>query len=301
MKPPTLVACGRTIPLDRPLVMGVVNATPDSFSDAGLRRTAAEQIEHGLQLVGEGADILDVGGLSAVTGQPAVEVHEEIERVLPVIAGLRDAGVELISVDTWRADVAAAAVSAGATIVNDISGLRDPDLARVCGDSGAALVLMHTEARPKVRTVDLTYADLPAAICRFLEDRLERANAAGVRLEQTILDPGPDFSKSPPQTVEALRALPDLVALGRPVLLAVSRKDFIGALTGRRPRQRLSGTLAAIGHGLASGAAIVRVHDVAATVDFLKVRAALEGEVPIATDLRLPDELRREPRPAAAD
>jgi len=292
-----LVAAGQVVETSKPLVMGVVNATPDSFSDAGLHATASDQVAHGLKLVEAGADLLDVGGLSAVTNKPAISVDEEATRVVPVIAGLRDAGVELISVDTWRGDVAAAAVEAGASIVNDISGLEDPGLATVCARTGAALVLMHTRSKPKTRAVDLDYDDITEEVREFLAGRIEAAAALGVNRESTIIDPGPDFSKSPAQTVELLRALPDLRSLERPILLAVSRKDFVGALTGRRPRDRGAGTLAAIGHGLDAGVSILRVHDVAPTVDYLAVRAALRGETELSPDTRLPEHLLREEHP----
>lgn len=281
--------------------MGVVNATPDSFSDTGTDTSPESKVAHGVALVAEGADILDVGGLSAITNVPTISEAEEIARVVPVITGLREAGIGLLSVDTWRAEVAMAAVEAGASIVNDISGLRHAELASVCAQSGAGLVLTHNPAPPKTRAVDIHYRDVSAELAAFLEDVMDQAIAAGVARDQTILDPGPDFSKSPAQTIEALSGLGGLGSFGRPVLLAVSRKDFIGALTRRRPRERLAGTLAAIGHGLDADAAILRVHDVAATVDYLKVRAALRGQTDVSRDLELPQELRRESRSADAD
>jgi len=280
--PPVLRAAGRTPALDRPLLMGIVNATPDSFSDEGELPTEASRLHRGRVLLAAGADILDVGGESASGHKPAVEAQEEIARVVPVIEELA-AGGALVSVDTHKPAVASAAVAAGAAIVNDVSGLRDPELAAACAASGAALVIMHTRVAPKGTLLDPErYEDVVADVVGFLSERMEAAVAAGVGEEQIILDPGPDFAKTPAQTVAVLRRLDAVLALGRPVLLAVSRKDFVGALTGRGPRERGAGTLAAIGHGVDAGAHILRVHDVAAATDFLAVRAALRGEREIA-------------------
>jgi dihydropteroate synthase len=178
-------------------------------------------------------------------------------------------------------------------IVNDVSGLRDPELAAVCARTGAALVLMHTRAAPKQRLQDpALYDDVVADVLRFLAERMQVARDQGVRDEQLILDPGPDFAKTPAQTIELLSHLDVLHALDRPLLLAVSRKDFVGALTGRAPGDRFAGTLAAIGHGVDHGAHILRVHDVAAAADFLAVRAALRGEAAVPAQLALDDAIR---------
>ena len=288
----------------RPLVMGILNATPDSFSDAGLRPDLASRLAHGRDLVASGADLLDVGGESGVTNRPGVEPQEEIERVAPLVALLaRDAtpGV-LLSVDTYKPAVASAAIEAGASIVNDPSGLMAPELAELCGETGAALVLTHTRARPKQKIHRPRYEDVVEEVKRFLADRIEQACALGVSEEQLMLCPGPDLGKDPAQTVELLHRVGELSTLGRPIMLAASRKDFLGALTGRRPRERLAGTLAAIGFGVAHGARVLRVHDVAEVRDFLIVRAALEGELDVRDDLTLTDELRwQEAQPAAAN
>jgi dihydropteroate synthase len=196
-------------------------------------------------------------------------------------------------VDTYKPAVAAAAIEAGAVIVNDTSGLRDPELADVCASTGAALVLMHTRAAPKQRLQDPEfYDDVTADVVDFLRERMAVASARGVREDQLILDPGPDFAKTPAQTIEVLSRLGELHVLGRPLLLAVSRKDFVGALTGRAPRERGAGTLAAIGCGVDAGAQILRVHDVAAAADFLAVRAALQGELAVDPALALSEEIR---------
>jgi dihydropteroate synthase len=276
----------------RPLVMGIVNASPESFSDGGRWATLDAQVERAHELVAEGADLIDVGGESGVTGEAAVSAQEEIRRVVPLVERLAGDGI-VVSVDTWKPEVARASVAAGAAMINDVSGLRDPDLADASATSGAALVVMHTRAAPKVKEFP-EYEDVAADVVEFVRERIEVARARGVDEEQIVVDPGPDFAKTPAETVTVLRELESLAALGRPILLAVSRKDFVGALTGRPPRERLAGTLAAVGAGVDAGAAIVRVHDVAATVDFLKVRAALVGDQPVPADLRLARDLRRE-------
>jgi dihydropteroate synthase len=269
-----LRAAGRRLELGgRPLLMGIVNASPDSFSGDG-----AATLEHARGLLAAGADLLDVGGETARGDRPAVGVEEEIARVLPLIEPLAAEGA-LVSVDTYKPEVARAAVAAGAAMVNDVSGLRDPALADVCAESGAALVLMHTRVEPKGTLLDPSlYEDVVADVVAFLRERIALARAHGVAEEQIVLDPGPDFAKTPAQTVTVLRRLDALRPLGRPLLLAVSRKDFVGALTGRAPDERGAGTLAALAHGVDTGASILRVHDVAAAADFLAVRAALRGE-----------------------
>jgi dihydropteroate synthase len=278
-----------------PLIMGIVNASPDSFSDGGRYATLDAQLELARKLIEDGAEILDIGGESASTGRPAVAVEQEIERVVPLIERVAGELGAIVSVDTYKPPVARAAIAAGARIVNDVSGLRDPELAEVCAQTGAALVLMHTRAAPKQRLQDPDlYGDVVGEVQAFLRERIEQALALGVDPEQIILDPGPDFAKTPAQTIELLAGLGRLHELGRPLLMAVSRKDFIGALTGRPPRERLPGTLAALAHGVDAGARIFRVHDVAAAADFLKVRAALTGELAPRRDLALAEEHRYE-------
>jgi dihydropteroate synthase len=287
----------RTLQLGgRPWLMGIVNASPDSFSDDGSTRTLERQADLARELVDAGADMLDVGGESARTGVPPVAVEEEIERVVPLVERIASTMQTIISVDTYKPPVAAAAIAAGATIVNDVSGLRDPDLARVCAETGAALVLMHTRAAPKQRLQDpdLYGEDVTGEVLAFLRERIELALAAGVAPEQLIVDPGPDFAKTPAQTIALLADVERLHELGRPLLMAISRKDFIGALTARAPRERLAGTLAALAHGVDAGAHIFRLHDIAAASDFLAVRAALLGASQPRRDLALAEELRHE-------
>lgn len=275
--------------------MGIVNASPDSFSDAGMARTLDERVQLASSLIDSGADLIDIGGESAVTNRPPISPEEEIERVVPLIERVAGELGTLVSVDTYKPQVAQAALDAGAAIVNDISGLRDPALAELCAQRGAALVLMHTRGAPKEKLLDPAMDGRTASdVVAFLQDRISEAIGHGVLFEQLLLDPGPDFGKTPAQTVEALRALEELHPLGRPLLLAVSRKDFVGAITGRPPRSRLAGTLAAIGHGLDAGVHVLRVHDVAHTADFVAVWSALSGALELEGDLRIADELRWE-------
>jgi len=291
----TVRAGSRSLALgERPWLMGIVNATPDSFSDAGERRTLDERAALARELLAAGADVIDVGGESGVTNRPAVDAQEEIERVVPLIERIAGELGAVVSVDTYKPPVAAAAIAAGACIVNDVSGLRDPALADVCAETGAALVLMHTRAAPKQKLLDPSYDGRMAAdVVAFLAERMALARERGVADEQLILDPGPDFGKTPAQTIEALRRLDDVHALGRPVLLALSRKDFVGAITGRPPRERGAGTLAALAWGLDAGGHVFRLHDVAAAADFIAVRDVLAGRRELAADARLDEALRR--------
>ena len=282
----------------RPRLMGVVNATPDSFSDAGDHRTLDQRLELARSLIDSGAELIDIGGESGVTNRPPVSPEEEIERVVPLIERVsRELGVP-VSVDTYKPEVARAAISAGASVVNDISGLRDPLLADVCAETGAGLILMHTRAAPKQKLLDPSLdGRIADDVEEFLRERIALAEERGVEAEQLMLDPGPDFGKTPAQTVEVLRALPRLHELGRPLLLAVSRKDFIGAITGRPPRARLAGTLAAIAHGVAAGVHVLRVHDVGEVADFLAVHDALSGALELDAELRVANAIRWEQGP----
>ena len=268
-----------------PLLMGVVNATPDSFSDAGELPDLEARVAHAAALVAAGAAILDVGGESAVGGRPPVAPAEEIERVVPVIERIVAEHDVLVSVDTYKPEVAEAAVAAGAGMVNDVSGLRDPALAEICARTGAALVIMHTRVEPKGTLLEPgAYDDVVEDVVGFLAERVTVARAHGVGEWQIVLDPGPDFAKTPAQTVAVLRRLDAVRSLGHPVLLAVSRKDFLGAITGRAAPDRGAGTLAALAAGIDAGASILRVHDVAAAADFLAVRSVLRGERRLAPD-----------------
>jgi len=265
----------------RPLIMGIVNAGPDSFSDTVRLRTLDEHVRSALALVADGAHLVDVGGESGVTYTATTPPEREAERVVPLVKRLVAEGVD-VSVDTWKPAVARAALDAGAVMLNDVSGLADLTLADLAARTGAALVVMHTRAAPKQEAFPDYGGDVAGDVEAFLRERVALARARGVADEQIVLDPGPDFAKTPAQTVEVLRALDRLHALGRPLLLAVSRKYFVGAIIGRPPAERLAGTLAAALWAADAGAAILRVHDVGAVRDALAVKAVLEGraEVP---------------------
>jgi dihydropteroate synthase len=278
-------------PPGRPLIMGIVNAGPDSFSDAVRLETLDAQVARARQLVADGADIVDVGGESGVTYTAVTAPDVEIARVVPLVERLAEDGVA-VSVDTWKLEVAEAALGAGAAMINDTSGLADLRMAELCARTGGALLVMHTRAAPKQERFADYGGDVVADVVRFLDERCAAARAAGVADEQIVLDPGPDFAKTPAETVAVLRAIDRVAALGRPLLLAVSRKYFIGAITGRPPADRLAGTLAAVGWAADAGAAIVRVHDVAETADFLRVRAVLAGDAQIPSFDRDDDALK---------
>ena len=287
---PGLRLRGRELDLSRPVLMGIVNATPDSFSDPQGPKPAEELVARGLRLVEDGAAIVDVGGESGRTDTETVQVDEELVRVLPVVERLAAGGV-LVSVDTWRAPVARAVLDAGAAMINDVSGLSDEGVAAACAEHGAALVITHTRAAPKTKAFP-AYDDVVADVCAFLDERMAAARSVGVSEDQIVLDPGIDLAKTPAESIELLRRLPELHALGRPLLAAVSRKDFVGALTDRPPAERDPGTLAAVGAAVAGGAQIVRVHDVAGARDYLRVRDGLEAGAD--GGLELAAELRRE-------
>lgn len=300
MASPTLVVRGRTVDLSRPALMGIVNATPDSFSDAGEYPDVAARVARAVELVGHGASIVDVGGQSGITGVPEVEADEEIARVLPVVEGIRAALPDvLISVDTYKPPVVEAVLAAGASIVNDVSALLYPEVADLCAAAGAGLVLMHNRSRPKERLTDpLLYDNVTGDVVGMLTGLLDDATRRGVAEEAILLDPGPDFSKTPFQTVSVLREIDRVRELGRPLLLALSRKDFVGAITHRPPRERLPGTLAAIGHLAGEPGYVFRVHDVADVADYLAVADVLAGRAEVDPDLELPPSLRRQPAPA---
>jgi dihydropteroate synthase len=274
----TLRLRGRELALrpGRPLVMGIVNANPDSFSDVVRTETLDAQVALARRLVAEGADLIDVGGESGVTYTGATAAEVERARVVPLIERLVAEGV-VVSVDTWKPEVAGAALDAGAHLLNDVSGLRDPALADHAARTGASLVVMHTRAAPKEEHFADYGGDVVGDVVAFVRERCELARSRGVGADQLIVDPGPDFAKSPAESVAALRAIGRLAALGYPWLAAVSRKYFLAAITRRPPAGRLAGTLAAVGYAADHGAAMVRVHDVAATVDFLAVREVLQG------------------------
>jgi dihydropteroate synthase len=257
-------------------VMGIVNVTPDSFSDGGRYLAAEAAVAHGLELEAQGAVILDIGGESTRPGAEPVGAEVELARVLPVIEGLINAGARAeISIDTSKAVVAAAALGAGATMVNDVSALRgDPKMAAVLAGNDAACCLMHMLGEPRTMQLNPHYDDVVAEVRAFLEERLEFAVAAGVDEERILLDPGIGFGKTAEHNLELLARLDELVAIGRPVLIGTSRKSFLGRLTGRAVDEREAATIATNVLAYERGAQVFRVHDVAPVHDALTVTAA---------------------------
>jgi dihydropteroate synthase len=253
--------------------MGIVNVTPDSFSDGGRFFEAEVAVGHGLRLAREGAAILDVGGESTRPGADPVPAQEELRRVLPVVEPLARAG-HRVSIDTTKLEVAQAAIAAGAELINDVSALRfAPELAGVIADAGVGCCLMHMLGEPRTMQSDPRYADVVDDVRAFLEERLAFAVAEGVPEERVWLDPGIGFGKTVEHNLELLRRLDEIVAIGRPVVVGTSRKSFLGKLAGDRA-ERLPGTIATNVLALERGASIFRVHDVAPVVDALRVAAA---------------------------
>jgi dihydropteroate synthase len=258
-------------------VMGVLNVTPDSFSDGGRFVQTDAAVAHGVRLVSEGAAIVDVGGESTRPGADPVDGAEECRRVVPVIAGLAAAQTgAVISIDTSKAAVAAAALDAGATFVNDVTAFRaDPELATLVAERGANCCLMHMLGEPRTMQRAPHYDDVVAEVGAFLAARVEFALAAGIKRERIIVDPGIGFGKTIEHNLELLRRLGELRALELPILIGTSRKSFIGAITGREVDQRLAGSLATCVMAYERGASVFRVHDVAATADALAVALAV--------------------------
>lgn len=257
--------------------MGVVNVTPDSFSDGGLYLDPERAVEHGLQLVADGADILDVGGESTRPGAQEVPEAEELRRVIPVIDGLAGNGVQ-ISVDTSKRAVAEAALDAGAAIVNDVTALRgDSTMAALCAERQPVVVLMHMRGNPRTMQRDPVYADVVAAVREFLAERLEAAVGAGIAEERIWLDPGIGFGKNDFHNMELLRRLGELTELGRPLVIGTSRKSFIGRVDGSAAGERLGGTIASSVLAAAEGAEVLRVHDVAEVGQAIAVASAILG------------------------
>jgi dihydropteroate synthase len=278
----------------RAWLMGVLNVTPDSFSDGGRYFDTAKAIDHGLALAAEGADVLDIGGESTRPGSLPVPEAEEMRRVVPVIEALRGRTAALISVDTTKAAVARAALEAGADIVNDTSALRfDPAMAGVVARSGAAVVLMHMKGTPLTMQNDPSYGDLLGEIAGFLDDRIRVAEAAGIPRERIIVDPGIGFGKSTAHNLELIRRQDVFHALGRPLLMGFSRKAFLGRILGLPPDERLEGTIAAAVVSVERGAHILRVHDVGPVARAVRAaEAILSGAAAAGADEGVPAEGR---------
>jgi dihydropteroate synthase len=268
----------RTVLLDpRPLVMGIVNVTPDSFSDGGCFASPQTAIDHALGLMDEGADLLDIGGESSRPGAARVPLNEELRRVLPVVEALAKRSTIPLSVDTCKADVARTCLAAGAAVINDITALTgDPDMAETIRAARAGVVLMHMRGEPAAMQVNPHYEDVVLDIAKFFEERLQVLADLGIASEQTVLDPGIGFGKTLEHNLELLARLGEFRNLGRPVCLGVSRKGFIGKLVDRPVAERLAGSLSVACYALARGTAqIVRVHDVRETSEALKIVEAI--------------------------
>jgi len=274
--------CGRfEFTLKRPLVMGIVNLTPDSFSDGGRYVQVDAAVAHARTLIADGADILDIGGESTRPGAAPVSVEEELRRVLPVLEALREAGVAM-SIDTCKPAVMRAVLDAGADMVNDVCGFRDPEAIAAVADSTCGLCAMHMQGEPRTMQHAPTYQNVVAEVAEFLADRAQALRDAGVDARRIVLDPGLGFGKTLEHNTTLLRDLAALwVGVGAcyPLLIGVSRKSMIGYLTGKPVDERLPGSLAAMLAAVARGAAMVRVHDVAATTDALAVWRAVESGV----------------------
>jgi dihydropteroate synthase len=270
--------CGKfKLDLSRPKVMGIVNVTPDSFSDGGRHISLAAAIAHAHKLIADGADILDIGGESTRPGAAAVGEQQELDRVLPVIEGLRDIAVP-VSIDTWKPAVMRAALASGASMVNDINALQAPDALAVLAGSDAAVCLMHKQGTPESMQLAPSYADVTGEVMEFLRIRMEAALAAGISRERIVLDPGFGFGKTLVHNLALLKNMQMLNELGVPVLAGLSRKSMLGSITGREVDERVTASVAAALVAVQRGARIVRVHDVRETVDALKVwNAVNEG------------------------
>lgn len=281
-------------PIPAPKLMGILNVNADSFSDPGTRRSSADEVARGTALRDAGADLVDVGAESASPATPVVEAAAEIDALLPVLDGLHQQGVRT-SVDTYKPQVAQAAIAAGTAVINDYSGLVHPELAGLCADGGVDLVLTHNPPGVKAKVLDPSaYRDVADEVTRWFVDRLKVIEAAGLPPERVILDPGIDLAKTPAQSIELLRGLSRVAELGRPLLLAISRKDFVGSLSPSLPRERDAGTLAALGHLIGLPRTIARVHDVRAARQYLDVAVALADTRPVDPGLALPTVLRRQ-------
>jgi len=271
--------CGRfELSLERPVVMGILNVTPDSFSDGSRHFETDAAIAHGLKLAAEGADIIDIGAESTRPGAIPVGQQEEIDRLLPVLEGLRDCGAAL-SVDTFKPEVMRGVLDAGADMINDIYGFRQPGALEAVAASYCGLCVMHMQGEPRTMQQAPCYADVVAEVRSFMLERIEALRMLGVHPRRVVLDPGFGFGKTAEHNYELLRRLQDLFFDDYPWLVALSRKSMIGHVTGREPDQRLGGSIAGALAGIVRGAAMVRVHDVAQTVDAIKVWQTVQNGV----------------------
>ena len=275
---PMQLLCGAfKLDLSRPKVMGIVNVTPDSFSDGGRYVSFSNAIDHARQLIEDGADMLDIGGESTRPGAAEVGEQEELDRVLPVIEGLRGIAVP-ISIDTWKPAVMRAAITAGATMVNDVNALQADGAIRAVAASNAAVCLMHKQGTPQSMQQRPSYDDVVLEVADFMRQRIAVVAAAGIGRDRIVIDPGFGFGKTLAHNLALLRELESFTRLGLPVLAGLSRKSMLGAITGREVGERLAASMAAAMLAVQRGAAIVRVHDVRETVDALKILNAVNGD-----------------------
>ena len=271
--------CGQfQFELSRPLVMGIVNATPDSFSDGGLHLSRDAALVHAHQLIAAGADIIDIGGESTRPGATPVSVQQELDRVLPIIEGLRGIGVP-ISIDTFKPEVMRAAIAVGAQMVNDVNALQDEAAMLAVAQSDVAVCLMHKQGDPRSMQAQPRYQNVLAEVSAFLRERIAATQAAGIDIDRMVIDPGFGFGKSVAHNFSLLANLSELAELGVPVLAGLSRKSMLGAVTGQGVGERMPASVAAALIAVQRGASIVRVHDVRATVDALKIWYAVNGEM----------------------
>jgi dihydropteroate synthase len=268
---------GILVDLRLPAVMGVLNVTPDSFSDGGRFLDTQAAVRHGLILAEQGAAFIDVGGESTRPGAAAVGVEEELRRVIPVIERLRGATAALISIDTSKPEVMRAAAAAGAALINDVRALREPGALAAARDSGCGVCLMHMQGEPRTMQLEPVYADVVSEVRAFLEERVAACRAAGIEAERLAVDPGFGFGKTLEHNLTLLRHLGELSAAGRPLAVGLSRKSMVGKLTGRPEGERVLGSVVLAAIAALAGASIVRAHDVAATVEALKVVTAVRG------------------------
>lgn len=264
--------------LPRPAVMGILNCTPDSFADGGRFLDPETALDHGEELLAAGADIVDIGGESTRPGAEPVPPEEEIRRIRPVLAELRRRHPRaLLSIDTVKAEVAEVAFGVGADLVNDVTAASDPDMLRLVAENAGGIVLMHMRGSPRTMQEDTTYTDVVAEVVEHLRRRAAEAMTAGIPPEAVWLDPGIGFGKDDPGNLALLASLPDLAALGHPIVVGPSQKSFIGRLTGADVGDRLPGTLAALMTSLECPRAVVRIHDVRSAVQYLQIAGAVRS------------------------
>ncbi|MDP2153447.1 MAG: dihydropteroate synthase [Methylotenera sp.] len=268
--------CGKyQLNLNRPHVMGIVNVTPDSFSDGGQYSSTDLAVAHGLELIAEGADILDIGGESTRPGAPPVSLDEELRRVMPVIEALSAVSTVPLSIDTYKPEVMRSAIAAGIDIVNDVRALQEDGAVEVVANSDVGVCLMHMQGMPQTMQLAPSYQDVVSEVVQFLTDRMHLAMSAGITPDRIVLDPGFGFGKTTAHNIALIQQLTQIGDIGRPLLVGLSRKSVLGKIAGGDEQQRLHAGLAASVISAMKGAKIVRVHDVKATVDALKIVAAV--------------------------